>query len=121
VCHHHRMDGWQQHAACITLGRTEVFFPEDLSLEGAADPALAICDTCPVWLACLTTALADDERYGIWGGSTPYEREKMRRLAGVRRSTKLDRNQWASLLTPRILKSRQHLTAYRATAQEAAS
>jgi len=117
------MDNWQQHAACLPLGQTEVFFPEDvsLSLEGAADPALAICNTCPVWLACLATALADDERYGIWGGSTPYEREKMRRLAGIRRDTKLDRNQWASLLTPQILKARQRLAAHRESLVEAAS
>jgi len=121
ACHHRHMNEWRRHAACLQAGKTEIFFPEDASSEEATDPALAICNECPVWLDCLAAALAEDERYGIWGGATPLERERMRRLAGVQRSTKLDREQWVSLLTPRLLKSRQRLAAYRGTAQEVAS
>lgn len=41
--------------------------------------AKAICERCPVTAECLSWALAHDERYGIWGGTDPSERARMRR------------------------------------------
>lgn len=41
--------------------------------------AKAICAQCPVEEPCLEYALADWTLLGIWGGTTPKEREKIRR------------------------------------------
>jgi WhiB family redox-sensing transcriptional regulator len=42
-----------------------LFFPE----PGESDAqAKAICAVCPVWAECLAVALANGERYGVWGG-----------------------------------------------------
>jgi ribosomal protein L37AE/L43A len=41
--------------------------------------ATQICGACPVRLACLIEALANDERYGTWGGLTLKQRKKLTR------------------------------------------
>lgn len=49
----------------------ELFFPgqgED------ARPAKLICDRCPIKRPCLEYALANGERFGIWGGTSQRER-----------------------------------------------
>lgn len=60
----------------------ELFFPE---IEGRIwdnDPrvqkAKAICRRCPVSTQCLFAAIRDRE-VGIWAGTTPSEREQLRR------------------------------------------
>ncbi len=40
--------------------------------------ALALCRTCPVEPECLASALANDERYGVWGGKTARQRRRLR-------------------------------------------
>lgn len=39
-----------------------------------------LCGRCPIQADCLAWAIATDERYGVWGGSTPAERLAARRL-----------------------------------------
>jgi len=39
------------------------------------------CRLCGARQACLTYALAADERFGIWGGTLPEERQALRRNA----------------------------------------
>lgn len=34
------------------------------------------CNNCPVQKDCLFTALAENDRFGIWGGYTPEERRR---------------------------------------------
>ncbi|HEY1179349.1 MAG TPA: WhiB family transcriptional regulator [Phytomonospora sp.] len=55
---------------------TEIFFPEK---GGQTKPAMRICQRCPVAAECLDHALANNERFGIWGGVSERNR---RRLAG---------------------------------------
>lgn len=55
-----------------------VWFPEKGESNTAAK---AICHRCDLEAACLTTALADPELEGIWGGTTHRERQTMRALA----------------------------------------
>ena len=43
------------------------------------DEALTICVSCPVRDACLAHALAEKERFGMWGGLTPIERRRIER------------------------------------------
>lgn len=45
--------------------------------------AISICDLCDVKTECLTTALNNDERHGIWAGLTPKQRTKVRRRNGI--------------------------------------
>lgn len=39
--------------------------------------ARALCDGCPVAVQCLQHALDNDERHGVWGGTTPRQRADM--------------------------------------------
>lgn len=34
-----------------------------------------VCNTCPVLEQCLAYAIANDEKFDIWGGMTPSERK----------------------------------------------
>lgn len=50
--------------------------------ELPARMAVAACRQCPASGACLDYALAADERFGIWGGTTPDERRILRWNSG---------------------------------------
>lgn len=66
---------WRKEAACGQLP-TYLFYPTGKS-EGARtdeEQAKAVCSLCPVREQCLEFALVHDERYGVWGGTTPEER-----------------------------------------------
>ena len=62
-----------------------VFYPEDFMnnrdsfrmAKLAEDTARQICMRCPVISQCLRVGLR--EEYGIWGGTTPSQRSKIRR------------------------------------------
>lgn len=43
------------------------------------DEAREICLSCPIRLSCLAHALANKERFGMWGGLTPIERRRIER------------------------------------------
>jgi WhiB family transcriptional regulator, redox-sensing transcriptional regulator len=61
----------------------EIFFPEDFGVgdsrlkQEAVETARAICFKCPVIDKCLKVGLF--EEYGIWGGTTPEQRRRIRR------------------------------------------
>jgi WhiB family transcriptional regulator, redox-sensing transcriptional regulator len=68
---------WYERAAC--LGKdADCFFPEK---GGSTREAKRICQTCEVRVECLQYALANDERFGIWGGMSERERRRLKRLA----------------------------------------
>ena len=67
-----------------------VFFPEEFSVQGrvgnnggssmyklAVETARQICMRCPVMDKCLKVGMFED--YGIWGGTTPKQRQKLKR------------------------------------------
>jgi WhiB family transcriptional regulator, redox-sensing transcriptional regulator len=54
------------------------FFP---SLGGTTTDARAICSVCSVRQECLEYALADPEISGVWGGTSEWERRKLRSVA----------------------------------------
>lgn len=68
---------WRKQAACIDLGSAEFFLAGD-DLEGMRR-AQEICASCPVREPCLEFALATNQSLGIWGGTTPNERRRLRR------------------------------------------
>lgn len=87
---------WQERAAC-TNAPPNTFYPTILDDEGEEwmddgtiweafgdttpyyEQALVICSACPVRDACLTHALDEKERWGMWGGLTPIERRRIER------------------------------------------
>ena len=68
---------WQERALCAETD-PEAFFPE----KGCSTrEAKKICTGCEVKAECLEYALANDERFGIWGGLSERERRRLRRRA----------------------------------------
>ena len=77
---------WQRRGLCRRLplelsdplffGNEDRQAPEDLIV--AVETARRMCDHCPVPRDCLTYALSHDMRYGVWGGTSGKQREKMR-------------------------------------------
>jgi WhiB family redox-sensing transcriptional regulator len=68
-------DSWQASALCAQTD-PEAFFPEK---GGSTREAKKICTSCTVRTQCLELALANDERFGIWGGLSERERRRIRR------------------------------------------
>lgn len=67
---------WREASAC--RNRTELMFPEDNDALGVAR-AKAVCADCPVKAQCLEFALANGERWGVWGGKVWLERRVLAR------------------------------------------
>lgn len=68
---------WQADALCAQTD-PEAFFPEK---GGSTRDAKRICSGCEVKAQCLDYALANDERFGIWGGLSERERRKLKKRA----------------------------------------
>lgn len=75
---------WQDYANCRGAD-ADLFFPE----RGASTRrAKSICRACEVRVECLEYAIANSEKFGIWGGLSERERRRIRReriLAATRR------------------------------------
>ena len=70
-------ESWQERALCAQTD-PEAFFPEK---GGSTREAKKICTGCEVKAECLEYALANDERFGIWGGLSERERRRIKRDA----------------------------------------
>lgn len=68
--------GWQERALCAQTD-PELFFPEK---GGSTREAKSTCRRCEVRAECLDAALANDERFGIWGGNSERDRRKLSSL-----------------------------------------
>jgi WhiB family redox-sensing transcriptional regulator len=68
---------WQERALCAQTD-PEAFFPEK---GGSTREAKRVCMSCDVRPECLTYALANDERFGIWGGLSERERRRVKKRA----------------------------------------
>ncbi len=68
---------WRERALCAETD-PEAFFPEK---GGSTREAKKVCTGCEVRAECLEYALANDERFGIWGGLSERERRRLRRRA----------------------------------------
>ncbi len=71
---------WRSAGACLNAD-PDLFFP--ISMTGRALEQIAkaksICARCAVQRQCLEFARAHDPIYGIWGGTTPEDRQRTRR------------------------------------------
>lgn len=63
---------WVSRGACAIA--TEVFMREPLDVAGCK----SICKHCPVIGLCLDYAIANDERFGVWGGLDRKERKAVK-------------------------------------------
>jgi WhiB family transcriptional regulator, redox-sensing transcriptional regulator len=71
---------WQYDGVCRQVD-PEVFFPPD-SERGPVRQrremqAKQYCEHCPVLVRCREHALMVQEPYGVWGGLTPRERDRL--------------------------------------------
>lgn len=73
--HNLDVEEWVKGALCAQVGG-DFWFPENN--ENPYD-AKRICKACPVINECLAYALRNDERDGVWGGTSPNDRRKMQR------------------------------------------
>lgn len=67
-------ESWRLDALCAETD-PEAFFPEK---GGSTREAKRVCVGCDVRTECLEYALANDERFGIWGGLSERERRRVR-------------------------------------------
>lgn len=75
-------EGWQLLANCLGVD-PDLFFPE----RGASTKeAKAVCQGCVVREECLEYALANGEKFGIWGGLSERERRRIRRQRALARA-----------------------------------
>lgn len=99
---------WTDDAACLNYP-AKIFYPDIIDDDGeewfdegtifeafgdtssSYDEARTICNTCPVKEACLAHALANKERWGMWGGLTPIERRRIERKDRRRRRLERER------------------------------
>lgn len=68
---------WTLRAACRDTP-TAMFYPERGEDIRAAK---RVCQTCPVTAECLEYAMANGERFGVWGGLSERERRRLKRRA----------------------------------------
>ena len=68
---------WRDRAACIDAD-PDLFFSERTD-RGVYKEALAICAKCVVREDCLDWAIKKRSDYGVFGGTTPDERRRIRR------------------------------------------
>ncbi|MGP8162459.1 MAG: WhiB family transcriptional regulator [Acidimicrobiales bacterium] len=66
---------WQARANCMGVD-PELFFPERGS---STREAKEVCRGCVVRVECLEFAIANSEKFGIWGGMSERERRRVRR------------------------------------------
>lgn len=59
-------------------GKQDLFFSESRSRHEAA-AAKKLCSLCPIRQECLEMALINNEIHGIWGGTSPNDRRKLRK------------------------------------------
>jgi WhiB family redox-sensing transcriptional regulator len=72
---------WQTQANCMGVD-PDLFFPE----RGVPNrEAVEVCRGCVVREDCLDFALANGEKFGIWGGMSERERRRIRRARALDR------------------------------------
>ncbi|MEV8373986.1 WhiB family transcriptional regulator [Kribbella sp. NPDC056861] len=89
--------GWASMGECRSVA-DDSCFPDPGQATAAA---LDRCSFCPVRRSCLASALANDEEFGVWGGTTEVQRDVIREdiAAGVPIADALD----GSTLLPELL------------------
>jgi len=72
--------GWQELGACRSADPDLFFHPQNergLARSRRERAAQAVCATCPVRIECADYAIRAREPYGVWGGLTEEDRERI--------------------------------------------
>lgn len=72
-------EDWQADAECSGVP-VQMFYPEEFDAGERRyfrRAARRVCASCSVQAQCLEYALRTDERFGIFGGLTPRERDQL--------------------------------------------
>jgi len=77
------MQAWMADASCRGTDAA-AFFPSDGS---GVEAVQRVCAHCPVRLDCLEYALTNRLDYGVWGGTSERERQRILRLRHKRPAT----------------------------------
>jgi len=72
---HLRSENWMEEALCSQVD-PDLFFPEKGAASDAAR-ACRICESCPVQKQCLQFAVRTGTRWGVWGGVTERNLQRM--------------------------------------------
>jgi WhiB family redox-sensing transcriptional regulator len=72
-------EGWEPYGACLGVD-PDLFF---LDRTEHASEAKRVCRSCPVVGECLEFALRTNQKFGVWGATSPRERRKLRRERGL--------------------------------------
>lgn len=72
---------WMTYARCRDVEVDPDLFYPDRGGSSTAEPAKRVCASCLVREPCLQFALDNDEKLGVWGGTSEAERRKLRRTA----------------------------------------
>lgn len=67
-------------ALCTETGYGDLWYPERGNPDGY-QAAVRTCRTCPLIEACRDYAMTAGEEHGVWGGLTPNDRRKLRKVA----------------------------------------
>ncbi|MFD3457890.1 WhiB family transcriptional regulator [Streptomyces sp. NPDC058691] len=74
---------WQRHALCRGMDSSLFFSPpgeRGRDRQAREKEARAVCSHCPVIEACAWTAMSGPEQYGVWGGMSEADRNRLRRF-----------------------------------------
>ena len=73
-------DNWRVDAACADVD-PDLFFPVGVTgpAVGQIAAAKAVCAGCSCQTQCLEFAIATNQEYGVWGGTSEEERRVLRR------------------------------------------
>lgn len=74
---------WQTDAACRRWPDPDAFFPDR---GDESEAVLLLCARCPVQRRCADQAVRERQRYGVWGGLTERDRERLWEERARRRS-----------------------------------
>lgn len=76
---------WRAASACLSAD-PDLFFPIATGAVAIKQITMArqICAHCPVRKECLDFAMRSGENHGVWGGTTPEERIRVRRARAQR-------------------------------------
>lgn len=78
-----RTTDWYNHAACRGQPPTYWHPPPAEKDPYAYTIGRIICTICPVSTSCLSTALVNNETRGMWGGTTPRQRQRIAKTAHI--------------------------------------
>lgn len=101
---------WRSAAECARVG-DDAWYPESFQIEEGRQQAREVASICflycPVRLTCLLFALdvvdgtSEGYRYGVWGGLTPKQRQRVQNVRDGKPSTLKDRNLARFALNPK--------------------